>query len=163
MKLNGGYTQQVRRTGQIPAKQRVCLFPTDYKDSPARLKDPQEKQQKEPSTSALTDEIAYFHQLGRHVKIFSRLLSIVGFVLSLQSVIFKNLLMCLLSTLDRCYSAKQAASRRWRSVTWKGHLVHSHLAILPPCHLASDLLVVQSWVVKKKYRNKVYFFALKCF
>ena len=48
--------------------------------------------------------------------------------------------MFLLSTLDRCYSAKQAASRRWRSVTWKGHLVHSHLAILPSCHLVDSHL-----------------------
>ena len=39
--LNRGYTL-AWQTGQIPAKQGVCLFPADYKDSPVGLLDPQE-------------------------------------------------------------------------------------------------------------------------
>ena len=42
-------------------KTGVCLFQPDYKDSPGRLL-PSAR-----SLSALTDEIAYFHQLGHHV------------------------------------------------------------------------------------------------
>ena len=43
--LNYGYTL-AWQTGQIPAKQGVCLFPTDYKDSPSRLLDRQEAKSK---------------------------------------------------------------------------------------------------------------------
>ena len=44
--LNYGYTL-AWQTGQIPAKQGVCLFPTDYKDSPGRPAGSARSEQKE--------------------------------------------------------------------------------------------------------------------
>ena len=78
------------------------------------------KKRAKRSMSGLTDEIAYFHQLGHQVSTVKPVF--------LQARNFGNFCCRYVSdfkikfrAIDRCDSA-EAASRRWRSVTWKGHL-----------------------------------------